>query len=83
MTPNAFSLSFTIYNILNNRKRDKILSKTKILSGEKEFKKNTSLIFFDVNVNALKQTSLKYVTAFKKLTERVVLSIVLILRNNF
>ena len=55
---NALSLSFTIYNILNNRESDKILSKKKISARRKRILKNTylkglTLLFFGVNVNTI------------------------------
>ena len=51
---NALSLSFTIYNILNNRESDK----KKISARRKRILKNTyikglTLLFFGVNVNPI------------------------------
>ena len=53
---NALSLSFTIYK---QQKGDKILSKRNISVWKKRILKNVSLLFFGVNVNFLKRTSLQ------------------------
>ena len=54
---NALSLSFVIYNILNNSGKWQSLNQEKI-SVENFFFK-ISLLFFDVNVNILKRTNLQ------------------------
>ena len=56
---NALSLSFAIYNILNNRGKCQNLNQEKISVGRKRIFKKISLLFFGVNVNVLNRTSLK------------------------
>ena len=56
---NALSLSFAIYNILNNRRKWQNLNQEKISVGRKRSFKKISLLFFGVNVNVLKWSSLQ------------------------
>ena len=56
---NALSLSFAIYNILTNRAKWQNINQEKISLGRKRVFKKISLLFFGVNVNVLKQTSLQ------------------------
>ena len=56
---NALSLSFAIYNILSNRGKWQNLNQERISVGRKIIFKKISLLFFGVNVNVLKWTSLQ------------------------
>ena len=56
---NALSLSFAIYNILNNRGKCQNLNQEKISVGRKRIFKKISLLFFGVNVNVLIRTNLQ------------------------
>ena len=57
---NALSLiSFAIYNILSKRGKWQNFNQEKISVGRKRIFKKISLLFFDVNVNILKRTSLQ------------------------
>ena len=56
---NTLSLSFTIYNTLNNRGKWQNLKQEKISAGRKRIFKKLSLLFFGVNVNVYKQISLQ------------------------
>ena len=56
---NALSLSFAIYNILNNRGKCQNLNQKEISVGRKIISKKISLLFFSVNLNVLKRTSLQ------------------------
>ena len=56
---NALSLRFVIYNILNNKGKWQNLNKEKIFVGRKRIFKKKPLLFFGVNVNFLKRTSLQ------------------------
>ena len=57
LTPNAFSLSFTICITLNNRGKWQNLKQEKIFVGSKRIFKKLSLLFFGVNVNVYKRTT--------------------------
>ena len=59
LTLNALSLSFIIYNILNNRGKWQNFKQEKTFVGRKRILKNISLLFFGVNVNIIKRTSLQ------------------------
>ena len=59
LTVNPLSLSFTIYNTLNNGGKWQNLKQEKISVGRKEFLKKLLLLLFGVNVNVYKQTSLQ------------------------
>ena len=56
---NEMSLSFAIYNILNNWGKCQNLNQENISVGRKKNFKKFPLLFFDVNANFLKQTSLQ------------------------
>ena len=56
---NEMSLNFAIYNILNNWGKCQNLNQEKISVGRKKNFKKFALLFFDVNANFLKQTSLQ------------------------
>ena len=59
LTLNALSLSFTIYNTLNNIGKWQNLQQEKISVGRKRIFKKLSLLFFGVNINVYKRTSLQ------------------------
>ena len=59
LTLTALLLSFTIYNISNNRVKWQNLKQEKISAGRKIIFKKISLLFFGVNLNVLEQTSLQ------------------------
>ena len=56
---NALSLNFAIYSILNNRGKRQNLNQENISVGGKIIFKKIPLLFFGVNINFLKRTSLE------------------------